>query len=55
MDLLIVSTIGFDLVVVIVRLRRREFIWINVTANPTAEWLRVKSRRHSPGTRLRAT
>jgi hypothetical protein len=41
MDLLVVPTIGFDLLYafVIVRLRRRELIWINVTANPTAEWI----------------
>jgi len=54
MDLLVVPTIGFDLLYafVIVWLGRRELIWINVTANPTAD---VKSRRHSPGTRLRAT
>jgi transposase InsO family protein len=38
-DLLVVPTIGFDLLYafVIVRLGRRELIWINVTANPTAE------------------
>jgi transposase InsO family protein len=41
MDLLVVPTIGFDLLYafVIVRLGRREFIWINVTAHPTAEWV----------------
>jgi hypothetical protein len=41
MDLLVVPTIGFELLYafVIVRLRRRELIWINVTANPTAEWV----------------
>jgi transposase InsO family protein len=41
MDLLVVPTIRFDLLYafVIVRLRRRELIWINVTANPTAEWV----------------
>jgi transposase InsO family protein len=41
MDLLVVSTIGFDLLYafVIVRLGRRELIWINVTAHPTAEWV----------------
>jgi transposase InsO family protein len=41
MDLLVVPTIGFDLLYafVIVRLGRRELIWINVTANPTAEWV----------------
>src|SRR6201998_585377 len=41
MDLFVVATIGFDLLYafVIVRLGRRELIWINVTANPTAEWV----------------
>ena len=41
MDLLVVPTIGFDLLCafVIVRLNRRELIWINVTANPTTEWV----------------
>src|SRR6201985_316509 len=41
MDLLVVPTIGFDLLYafVIVRLCPRELIWINVTANPTAEWV----------------
>jgi hypothetical protein len=41
MDLFVVPTIGFDLlyVLVIVRLERRDLVWINVTANPTAEWL----------------
>jgi hypothetical protein len=40
MDLFVVPTIGFDLlyVFVIVRLDRRDLIWISVTANPTAEW-----------------
>ena len=41
MDMFVVPTIGFDLlyVLVIVRLARRELVWINVTANPTAEWI----------------
>jgi len=41
MDLFIVPTIGFDLlyVLVIVRLERRDLVWINVTPNPTAEWI----------------
>src|SRR5467141_984825 len=41
MDLFIVPTIGFDLLygLVIVRLARRDLIWINVTPHPTAEWL----------------
>ena len=41
---------------VIVRLDRSELIWINATANPTAEWvLHVRSRRHFLGMRLRTT
>jgi hypothetical protein len=41
MDLFVVPTIGFDLLYafVIVRLGRRELVWINVTTNPTAEWI----------------
>jgi len=41
MDLIVVPTIGFDLLYafVIVRLGRRDLVWINVTANPTAEWI----------------
>jgi len=41
MDLFVVPTIGFDLLYafVIVRLDRRNLVWINVTANPTAEWI----------------
>ena len=38
MDLFVVPTIGFGLLyaLVIVRLARRDLVWINVTANPTA-------------------
>jgi transposase InsO family protein len=41
MDLFVVPTIGFDLLYafVIVRLDRRDLVWINVTRNPTAEWV----------------
>ena len=41
MDLFIVPTIGFNLLyaLVVVRLDRRELVWINVTQNPTAEWI----------------
>jgi transposase InsO family protein len=41
MDLFVVPTIGFNLlyVLVIVRLARRELVWLNVTAHPTAEWI----------------
>jgi transposase InsO family protein len=41
MDLFVVPTVGFDLLYafVIVRLGRRDLVWINVTANLTAEWV----------------
>ena len=41
MDLFVVPTIGFMqlYVLVIVRLARRELVWINVTRHPTAEWI----------------
>ena len=41
MDLFVVPTISFDLLYafVIVRLDRRDLIWISVTRHPTAEWI----------------
>ncbi len=41
MDLFVVPTVGFKLLYafVIVRLDRRQLIWINVTQSPTAEWI----------------
>jgi transposase InsO family protein len=41
MDLFVVPTIGFKLLYgfVIVRIDRRDLVWINVTANPAAEWI----------------
>jgi transposase InsO family protein len=41
MDLFVVPTIGFDLLYafIIIRLDRRDLVWINVTKNPTAEWI----------------
>ena len=41
MDLFVAPTVGFDLLYafVIVRLDRRNLIWVNVTTNPTAEWI----------------
>ena len=40
-DLFVVPTIGFKLLYgfVIVRIDRRDLVWINVTTNPTAEWI----------------
>ena len=44
MDLFAVPTLSFDLLYafIIVRLDRRDLIWINVTRHPTAEWIARK-------------
>ena len=44
MDMFVVPTIGFNLLnaFVIVRLDRRDLVWINVTTNPTAEWIALQ-------------
>jgi hypothetical protein len=41
MDLFVVPSVAFELlyVFIIVRLARRELIWIDVTSRPTAEWI----------------
>src|SRR5882757_9553762 len=41
MDLFVVPTVSFKLLygIVIMRLGRRRLMWINVTANPAAEWI----------------
>ena len=41
MELFVIPTISFDLLygLVIIRLGRRDLVWINVTSNPTAEWI----------------
>jgi hypothetical protein len=38
-DLFVAPTIGFDLLYafIIVRLARRDLVWINVTTNPSAD------------------
>jgi hypothetical protein len=40
-DLFVVPTAGFKLLygLVIIRLQRRDLVWINVTGNPTADWI----------------
>ena len=40
-DMFVVPTVGFKLLygLVIIQLQRRHLVWINVTANPTAEWI----------------
>ena len=56
-DLFVVPTIGFKLLYafVVVRLNRRDLVWIIVTTNANAEWVARQRTKHSPGTRLRAT
>jgi len=60
MDLFVVPTIGFDplYAFVIVRLDRRDFVWnfvwINVTSYPTAEWVARQITEAFP-LRLRTT
>src|SRR5437016_9662936 len=41
MDLFATPTIGFDVLYtfIIVRLARRDLVWINVTPHPTADWI----------------
>jgi hypothetical protein len=41
MDLFVVPTIGLELLYgfAIVRIDRRDLVWINVTTNPTPEWI----------------
>ena len=50
MDLFVVPTIGFDLLYafVIVRLDRRNLVWVGVTTNPTAEWIVRQPNRGIP-------
>jgi hypothetical protein len=41
MELFVVPTIEFDMLYasVIVRLARRELVWVNMRGHPTAEWI----------------
>ena len=40
-DLFVVPTVGFGLLygLVIITLQRRQLVWTNATANPTADWI----------------
>jgi hypothetical protein len=51
MDLFVAPTIGFDLLYafIIVRLARRDLVWINVTPHPTAEWIARQITERSLG------
>ena len=50
-----VLTIGFKLLYgfMIVRLDRRNLVWISVTTNPTAEWVARQITEAFPGMSLR--
>jgi transposase InsO family protein len=43
-DMIVAPTVGFRLLygLVILRLNRRRLVWINVTSNPTADWIARK-------------
>ena len=57
MDLFVVPTIGCKLLYgfVILRIDRRDLVWINVTTNPTASGSHARSLRLFLGTGLRVT
>jgi hypothetical protein len=57
MDLFVVPTIGFKLLYgfVIVRIDRSDLVWINVTTNPTAEWIACQITQAFPWDELRVT
>jgi hypothetical protein len=57
MDLFVVPTIGFDLLytLIIMRLHRRDLVWINVTAHPTAECVARQITEAFPWDGLRVT
>ena len=56
MDLFVIPTIGFDLLYafIIVRLARRDLVWINVTPHPTADWIARQITEAFPWNRPRA-
>jgi hypothetical protein len=57
MDLFVVPTIGCKLLYgfVILRIDRRDLVWINVTTNPTAEWIARRITEAFPWDGLRVT
>ena len=52
-DMFVAPTIGFGLLygLAIVRLERRRLVWVNATANPTAEWIARQITEAFPGIR----
>ena len=56
MDFFVVPSLGFKLLYgfVIIRLDRRDLVWINVTTNPTAEWVARQITEAFLGMRLHA-
>jgi hypothetical protein len=51
MDLFVVPTLAFSLLYgfIIVRLNRRELVWVGVANSPTAEWVARQITEHFPG------
>jgi hypothetical protein len=56
-DMFVVPTAGFKLLygLVIIRLQRCHLVWVNVTTNPTADWIARQITRPFPGSRRRST
>jgi hypothetical protein len=56
-DLFVTPTIGFDVLYafIIVRIARRDLVWINVTTNPSADWIRRQITEAFPWNEARAT
>ncbi len=56
MDLFVAPTLGFDLLYafIIVRLARRDLVWINVTPHPTADWIARQITEAFPWNRSRS-
>jgi hypothetical protein len=57
MDLFVVPTLAFSLLYgfIIVRLDRRELVWIAVTNSPTADWIARQIPRRFLGTQRQGT
>ena len=55
MDLFVVPTVSFRLLygLLIMGHGRRQILWLGVTANPTAEWMPINSRKPMAGSRHR--
>jgi hypothetical protein len=56
-DMFVVPTVGFRFLygLAIIRVERRHLVWVNVTANPTADWIARQITEAFPGIRRPST